>query len=155
MSGFWTSGFFTSRTPDPQNLKKIQKKFQKKISNFSSIFFLSLSFFVYLYGKISKNISLDSVRSGRICPANLGVRSCPVRKLICQVRLSPTESGQSVKFIENPTLDVERLNYFPKMIQTVGNFMKKRNIQKPLWLGETSSAWGSGAPGLSDRYLKG
>jgi len=50
-------------------------------------------------------------------------------------------------------LDIERLNYFPKMIQTVGNFMKKRNIQKPLWLGETSSAWGSGAPGLSDRYI--
>ena len=48
-------------------------------------------------------------------------------------------------------LDIERLNYFPKMIQTVGNFMKKRKIQKPLWLGETSSAWGSGAPGLSDR----
>ena len=36
------------------------------------------------------NISPDSVRSGRTCPANLGVRSCPVRKLICPVRLSPT-----------------------------------------------------------------
>ena len=98
-----------------------------------------------------KNISPDLVQLGRTCPANFGVRSCTVRKLICPVRLSPTESGESVKFIENTTLDIERLNYFPKMIQTVGNFMKKRNIQKSLWLGETSSAWGSGAPGLSDR----
>ena len=39
---------------------------------------------------MSKNINPDSVQSGRTCPANLGVRSCPVRKLICPVRLSPT-----------------------------------------------------------------
>ena len=38
---------------------------------------------------MSKNISPDSVRCGRTCPANLGVRSCPVRKLICPVRSSP------------------------------------------------------------------
>ena len=48
-------------------------------------------------------------------------------------------------------LDITKLNYFPKMIDTVGNFLKKRKIDKPLWLGETSSAYGSGAPGLSDR----
>ena len=47
----------------------------------------------YLVGKMFKNISPDSVRSGRTCPAKLGVRSCPVRKLICPVQLSP--SGQS------------------------------------------------------------
>ena len=35
-----------------------------------------------------KNISPDSVRSGRTCPENLGVRSFPVRKLICPVRLN-------------------------------------------------------------------
>ena len=29
-----------------------------------------------------KNISLDSVWSGETCLANLGVQSCPVRKLI-------------------------------------------------------------------------
>ena len=46
-------------------------------------------FFAYLYGKIFKIISPDSVQSGRTCPANLGVQSCPVRKLICPVRLSP------------------------------------------------------------------
>ena len=38
---------------------------------------------------MSKNISPDSVRSCKTCPANLGVRSCPVRKLICPVRSSP------------------------------------------------------------------
>ena len=38
---------------------------------------------------MSRNISPDSVRSGRTCLANLGVRSCPVRKLICPVRWSP------------------------------------------------------------------
>ena len=37
-----------------------------------------------------KNISLDLVQSGRICPANLGVQSCLVRKLICPDRLSPS-----------------------------------------------------------------
>ena len=36
-----------------------------------------------------KNVSPDLVWSGRTRPANLGVRSCPVSKLICPVRLSP------------------------------------------------------------------
>jgi hypothetical protein len=35
------------------------------------------------------SISPDSVQSGRTCPANVGVRSCPVRKLISPVQLSP------------------------------------------------------------------
>ena len=34
--------------------------------------------------------SPDSVWSGRTCPANLGVLSCPVRKLICPVLSSPS-----------------------------------------------------------------
>ena len=37
-----------------------------------------------------RNISPDSILSGRPCPANLGVRSCTVRKLICPVWSSPT-----------------------------------------------------------------
>ena len=41
--------------------------------------------------KIFKNISPDSVQSGRTCPTNLGVWSCTVRKLICPVRLSPSK----------------------------------------------------------------
>ena len=41
---------------------------------------------LYLIGKMFKNISPDSVWSGRSCPANLGVWSCPVRKLIRPIR---------------------------------------------------------------------
>ena len=37
-------------------------------------------------GKMFENISPDTVRSGRTCPANLGVRFFLVRKLICPVR---------------------------------------------------------------------
>ena len=44
--------------------------------------------------KYLRNRSPDSVRSGRTCPANLGVRSCPVRKLICPVRSSPNDSNK-------------------------------------------------------------
>ena len=54
------------------------------------LFRLALAILWYLVGKMFKNAGPDSVRSGRTCPANLGVRSCPVRKLICPVRLSPT-----------------------------------------------------------------
>ena len=43
----------------------------------------------YLIGKMFKDISPDSVQSGMTRPANLGVRSCPVKKLICPVRFSP------------------------------------------------------------------
>ena len=51
----------------------------------------------YLVGKMLKSISPDSVRSGRTCPANLSVRSCPVRKLICPVRSSPRIEGADSK----------------------------------------------------------
>ena len=44
---------------------------------------------LYLIGKFFENISQDSVRSGKTCPAKLGVRSCPVGKLICPVRSGP------------------------------------------------------------------
>ena len=51
----------------------------------------------YLVGKMFKNISSDSVRSGRTCLANLSVRSGPVKKLICPVRLSPTCFAEPVQ----------------------------------------------------------
>ena len=50
-------------------------------------------------------------------------------------------------------LDVQPLDYLPKMFKTVQKFLKKKKIAKPLWLGETSSAYGGGAHGLSDRYV--
>ena len=43
-------------------------------------------------GTVFRNISPDLVWSGRMCPANLGVPSCLVRKLICSVRSSPRVS---------------------------------------------------------------
>ena len=45
----------------------------------------------YLEGKMFKDVSPDLVLSGRTCPANLGVWSCPVRKLVCPLRFSPTK----------------------------------------------------------------
>ena len=58
---------------------------------FFHLFFQIFQFlFVYLFGRMFKYISPDSVRSGRTCPANLGVWSGPVRKLICPDWLSPT-----------------------------------------------------------------
>ena len=40
---------------------------------------------------MSKNISPDSVRSGRTCPANLGVRSCLVRKVLSSPKIYPSD----------------------------------------------------------------
>ena len=96
---------FNRRIMVEKEHKKFQK-FQKK--NFK--FFFKIFFFIYfwhqiqwpylmridnpyLVGKMFKNISPDSVRSGRTCPVNLGVPSCPVRKLICPVRLSPSTTA--------------------------------------------------------------
>ena len=39
------------------------------------------------YVKCLKNISPDLFPSDRTCPANSGVRSCPVRKLICPMSI--------------------------------------------------------------------
>lgn len=50
-------------------------------------------------------------------------------------------------------LDPKYLDYLPKMIDTVNYFLAQSKIRKPLWLGETSSAYGGGAHGLSDKYV--
>ena len=39
------------------------------------------------------------------------------------------------------------------MMSTVEDFLAKNSMKRPLWLGETSSAYGGGAHGLSDRYV--
>ena len=78
---FFLPGLNTLKTR--KRIKKRKKKFQKF---FFKIFFPQLFLFIYML-----KISPDSVRSGRTCPANLGVRSCPVRKLICPVRSSPSK----------------------------------------------------------------
>ena len=50
----------------------------------------------FCYLIMFKNISLDLVQSGRICPANLGVQSCLVRNLICPDWLSPSIQLESI-----------------------------------------------------------
>lgn len=51
-------------------------------------------------------------------------------------------------FINPETFDVLKTQ-----IQTVKDIVNEFNITKPLWLGETSSAYGGGAPDLSDRFI--
>nr|CAD7452385.1 unnamed protein product [Timema tahoe] len=46
-------------------------------------------------------------------------------------------------------------NKLYKQILEVQQVMTKTNTSLPLWLSETSSAYGSGAPGLSDRFVAG
>ncbi|CAG2060601.1 unnamed protein product, partial [Timema podura] len=46
-------------------------------------------------------------------------------------------------------------NKLHKQILEVQQVMTKTNTSLPLWLSETSSAYGSGAPGLSDRFVAG
>ena len=61
-------------------------------------------------GKMFENISPDSVRSSNTCTANLGVRSCPVMKLICPVRSSPIFCVMNLHFhfFPSPKMRVRR-----------------------------------------------
>ena len=56
---------------------------------------------------------------------------------------------------ENDFLDPNLLDQFPAQAQQVIDALKANGINKPMWLGETSSAWGGGAPDLSNRYIAG
>ena len=47
------------------------------------------------------------------------------------------------------------LDYLLHELNTVNYIMKKYDPGAPRWLGETSSAYGGGASGLSDRYVAG
>ena len=52
-------------------------------------------------------------------------------------------------------LDPTILDLFPAQAQEVINVVKTIGKKVPMWLGETSSAWGGGAPDLSNRYIAG
>lgn len=47
------------------------------------------------------------------------------------------------------------LDGLDEVMGAVDEFMHKLNVSSPLWLGETSSAWGGGAHDLSNRYVAG
>ena len=88
------------------NTRKTIKTNSTLFSNFFQIFILFIYFIfwhqicvqgpylmridnLYLVRKMFKSIRPDSVLSSRTCLANLGVRSCPVRKLIRPVWSRP------------------------------------------------------------------
>lgn len=47
------------------------------------------------------------------------------------------------------------LDYLLHELNTLNYILQKEDPGVPRWLGETSSAYGGGAPGLSDRYVAG
>ena len=55
----------------------------------------------------------------------------------------------------NDFLNVDILNSLKQEVNELQNFLNNNRIDLPMWLGETSSAYGGGAPGLSDRYVAG
>ena len=52
-------------------------------------------------------------------------------------------------------MDPYILDTFKDELDVAFNILKETNPEKPLWLGETSSAFGGGSPGLSDTYIAG
>ena len=114
--------------------------------------------FCYQVRTMFKNISPDLVRSGRTCPVNLGVHSCPVRKLICPVRLSPRRypyKMSNIKFVQSGSL----LYSLPKSKTSkqpsieVSNSIKKlalsitiRDVTVGEFLVRTLQCWAESAP---------
>ena len=52
-------------------------------------------------------------------------------------------------------LNITVFNSLKSDIMALSKFVGKKGINLPMWLGETSSAYGGGSPGLSDRYVAG
>ena len=53
---------------------------------------------------------------------------------------------------EKEMVDPDTLDLFKDQIKKIKSVLKETKTKKPLWLTETGSAWGGGAPGLSDTY---
>ena len=56
---------------------------------------------------------------------------------------------------EEDFYDPEVLDYLLHELNAVNTILAKIDPGTPRWLGETGSAYGGGAPGLSDRYAAG
>lgn len=52
-------------------------------------------------------------------------------------------------------MDPTILANLERLLTTVNNIRSKTAPGRPIWLGETSSAYGGGSPGLSDAYVAG
>ena len=53
---------------------------------------------------------------------------------------------------EEEMVNPDTLDLFKQQIQKVKSVLKETKTNKPLWITETGSAWGGGAPGLSDTF---
>ena len=53
----------------------------------------------------------------------------------------------------NDFIDPEVLNVLYDEVQVGVNLTRESGSKAKPWIGETSSAWGGGAEGLSDRYV--
>jgi len=83
---------------------------------------------------------------------HLVARTLPMATLPCAA--SYYLNGRTARLEDMMSVDVlNSLNHQLSMLKdTVAAAGRKDN---PLWLGETSSCWGGGAPDLSDRYVAG
>ncbi|XP_013783325.1 heparanase-like [Limulus polyphemus] len=52
-------------------------------------------------------------------------------------------------------LDIDLMDSLGEEISTVKEIVKETGPAQSIWLGESGSAWGGGAPGLSDTYIAG
>jgi len=53
---------------------------------------------------------------------------------------------------EDEMVSPKTLDLFKEQIEKMRSVLKETSTNKPMWLTETGSAWGGGAPGLSDTY---
>ena len=94
---------------------------------------------------LGKNLGPDLVRSGRTRPANLGVRSCPVRKLICLVRSSPKVFANCWAFDFYFSFSRERKHE---------KIERKFNTQNSTYSSSSSSSSGKSASSNSSKKLQ-
>ena len=63
-------------------------------------------------------------------------------------------NGRTARLEDMMSADV--LNSLPEQLSRLRDtIVAAGRSDSPVWLGESSSCWGGGAPGLSDRYVAG
>ena len=136
-------------------IKKWKKtKFEKKLSIYSSKYLISGA------NKLIKTVNYKlfgySVRKKHTCKAFKYLNN-----VVKYSRNSLNALTWHQYYLNGHTctkkdfLNVTVLENLRSEIIELNKFLAKKNINLPMWLGETSSAYGGGAPGLSDRYIAG